>query len=488
MSTLYDSHAHLAREFNIELDRADGEFVAKMLHGRLEQDLQDWFYERILRVFDGVPVSGWPEQDPITSELRCRMEVSCFQSIESATIARQSGYILPDKIDWFVDWSFRVNLGPGADDAKKNRLQYFWNEPEKKRIELFSAILADALPKTRYAMFYIHLYAPLLVLATKATVATAFGDHAVAKMTQAEYGILDSQLQAAIWEVQTGGGVCYIIESEKGLLTTQSSQYGKLFHIWTDQEIAERMCQQYAEGHYVSEMDYRELGSQLTLMNNHGIKYVTIDRCGNKDVRIVPIGHLIQLIQESVTNVDNSELGVAFLKGTQADERNAFHDSAKEEIVSESSNLEQIVIDTFERKCLLTNPDSIVQELQLHGMTTTEVQGNPELLLQLSIARNIRIACEIMKSPVSAHQSLTLAKHSLVNASAERPSGVPLSDTERRLAIRLREIWLEAECKKMNEPFTEEIRKDAARMVAFGERGRTTFHAVGDWIRKLFGG
>lgn len=317
MSTLDDKYARLGSEFNIELDRTDGEFVTKMLHGRLEQDLRDWFYDRVFRVFDGVPVSEWSEQDQMTSEFRCRNEVSCFQSIVSAIVARQSSYVSPVKIDWFVDWSFRVNLGPGADDAKKNRLQYFWNEPENKRIELFSATLADALPDTGYAMFYIHLYGPLLVLATKATVATAFGDHAAAKTVQAAYGKLDSHLQAVITQMQTGGGVCYIIESEKGLLTTQSSQYGTVFHIWTEKQIAERMCQQYGEGHNVSAMDYRELGPQLTKMNNYGIKYITIDRGGNTDLRILPIGEVIQLVQQSVTNVDNSELGATFLKGTQ---------------------------------------------------------------------------------------------------------------------------------------------------------------------------
>ena len=309
MATLDDNYAELGAEFNATLRRTDGEFVAKMLHGRLEQDLRDWFYDRVFRIFDGVPTSEWSEQDQMISEFRCRNEVSCFQSIESAIVARKSDYVSAGNIDWFVDWCVRVNLGPGTDDAKENRLPYYWNEDEKKRIELLSAALADALPQTDYAMFYIHLYGPLLLRATNATVATAFADHATAKAMQAEYDRLDAQVQTVITQVNSGGGTCYIIESDKGLVTTQSSQYGRLFHIWTAQNLAEYMCDEYGEGHNVSPMNYRELGPQLTQMDNYGIEYVTIDRGADDDFCIVPIAKLIQLVQEMIAKIDTSELG-----------------------------------------------------------------------------------------------------------------------------------------------------------------------------------
>lgn len=312
-----DRFESLGAEFNTQLQRTDGEFIAKMLHGRLEQDLRDWFYDRVFRIFDHIPESEWSKSDQIGSEIQSRNEVSCFQSIESALFARESKYVSEENIDWFVDWCLRVNLGTASEYAKENRLSYFWNADEDKRVGLLSVSLVDALPKIDSAQFYIHLYGPSLILATKATVATAFADHATAKALQAEYDRVDTQLQALIKKVTSGGGTCFVIEGDKGLVITPTTQYGRVFHIWTDEKLADEIRHKYGEGHSVSEMSYRELGPQLTQMHNFGIKYVTIDSGTDGDVRVVPTAEVIQSVQEAIGKIDSSEIGAAFLSGTQ---------------------------------------------------------------------------------------------------------------------------------------------------------------------------
>ena len=318
MANMDELNMERGREFNTHLHRTDGEFVSKMLHGRLEQDLRVWLYERIFHIFDGVPLSEWSKDDQMTSEWRSRNEISCIQSIESAIFVRDLNYLPKETIDWFVAWCFRVNLGSGAEYAQLHRLPVFWNADEKKRLAIFSVHLSKVFPDADRSLFFIHLYAPLLLHATKATVATVFSDHATANKHQAEYHRLDLQLQTIIQQVTSGGGTCFVIENDKGVVTTKTSQYGRLFHIWTDENLAKSYRKQFGQEHAVNPMNYRELGPLLTQMKNIGITSVTIDLGSDSDFRIVPISELILSVQESITIIDSSELGKAFLNGFQS--------------------------------------------------------------------------------------------------------------------------------------------------------------------------
>ena len=176
MFSLAEKFSSLGTEFNKELRRNDGEFVAKILYGRLEQDIRDWIYDRVLRIFDGLSEAEWSGDDQSMSELRSRNEVSCFQAIETAIVARDSGYVPADKAEWFADWCLRLTLGVGAPDAKRHRFPHYWNKGQDERVAAFCAVLAAVLPETAYSYYFIVLYNRLLLLLTKATVATySFG-------------------------------------------------------------------------------------------------------------------------------------------------------------------------------------------------------------------------------------------------------------------------------------------------------------------------
>lgn len=316
--TLDEMYSKFGAEFDNALQRSDGKSVAKLIHARLENDLHNWFYDRIFRMFDSVSASEWSKQDQFMSEIRCRNEVSCIQSIESALMVQESGYIPASKMEWFVQWILKLNLGPGADEARLNRIPYYQEASNAQHVKLFSAVLANALPKTEHAYFYILLNAPLLFFATKASIAIAFDDHSKAKSIQAEQTKLESQLQVCISKVQTGGGVFYVIENEKGLLTTHSPQYGTLFHIWTNEHLANTMCLQYGNEYNTSTMCYREFIPQLEQLKECGIRFVTLDRELNAEVRIVSVQDVMEVVQKAIDQVDASELGSAYFASGHA--------------------------------------------------------------------------------------------------------------------------------------------------------------------------
>ena len=229
MSTPAANHSLLGAEFNTELRRNDGEFIARVLHGRLEQDVRDWFYDRVLRIFDGLSESAWSQDAQFMSEFRSRNEVSCCQAIETAITARDLHYVPANKAEWFADWCLRLTLGVGAPDAKQHRLPQYWNKGQDERVAVFCAAIADALPETLYSYYFIVLYNPLLLLLTKATVSTAFNDHATAKATLYEHNTIDSQLQTAINHFTSGGGVCYVVSSNGHMIITESTWNGSLY-------------------------------------------------------------------------------------------------------------------------------------------------------------------------------------------------------------------------------------------------------------------
>jgi hypothetical protein len=195
---------NLGLEFNEKLRRNDGEFVVKFLHGRLEQDLTDWFYDRVCRLFDIIPESAWSDRDRFMREFRSRNEVSCFQAVEAAIVARDSGYVPADRAEWFADWCLRLSLGVAAPDAKQHRFPHYWNRDQDKRADAFSAALASVLPETEDLHFFICVYTPLLRLLAKASVAAAFIDPATAKATASEHNLVDTRLQASIRKGRIG--------------------------------------------------------------------------------------------------------------------------------------------------------------------------------------------------------------------------------------------------------------------------------------------
>ena len=108
MTEVYDSGmAETMAEFNERLARSDGESVAHVLHEDLARSQSIWLDERVLPLFKG---SAWPEQ--AANELACRHEVSVFQAIEAANIAREAGYVAEDRANWFADWMLRLNSIP----------------------------------------------------------------------------------------------------------------------------------------------------------------------------------------------------------------------------------------------------------------------------------------------------------------------------------------------------------------------------------------
>ena len=97
-----------------------------------------------------------------------------------------------------------------------------------------------------------------------------------------------------------------------------------------------------------------------------------------------------------------------------------------------------------------------------------------------AIARDMIIACEAIGIPISPEQAATLAKHSLVGRVDAYNNGIPLSDAERAIAIRLTTIWLRSRIEEEGSKFTQEHYRDCERMVNFGERGLHIGHRIGD--------
>ena len=301
MSIPADNYPLLGAEFNKELRRNDGEFIAKVLHGRLEQDIRDWFYDRVLRIFDGLSEAEWSEDDQFVSEFRSRNEVSCFQAIETAIIARELRYVPADKAEWFADWCLRLTMGVAAPDAKQHRLPQYWNKGQDERVAVFCAVLAAALPETVYSYYFIVLYNGLLLLLTKATVATAFNDHATAKATLYEHNGIDSQLQTAINHFTSGGGVCYVVSSNGHMIITESAENGSLYYVWTTPELAEQMSKQHKEP-TVSVLNYRELNAQLSELKRRNVQSIVVDLGGRQEeMMLIPIDEFIDIHSNSNT-------------------------------------------------------------------------------------------------------------------------------------------------------------------------------------------
>ncbi len=313
MSPNYEKYEHLGREFGDNLARSDGASVAKSLHAYFEQDLRDWFYDEVLPYFSGIPEDDWSQSESITAEFNCRQAVSFFQSVRGAAVANERGHVSVGNMEWYTNWLMRLNLGESsAKQATEGWLRAFNERDREGQLELFSAAMSECLPEIQGKFFLLHVYAPTLDLRVQATTARAFGDGNEAQKLHAEAVSMEQKLDAAIREYSTGGGVCYVLESDQGLLITQSQRYGALFHLWLEPDYAKEMNEgQYGGIHRISPMDYRELEGQLRQFQSAGLRYATVDRRMNGEYRLVAITDMLQHVQQKIAAVDSSVPGKA---------------------------------------------------------------------------------------------------------------------------------------------------------------------------------
>lgn len=135
----------------------------------------------------------------------------------------------------------------------------------------------------------------------------------------------------------------------------------------------------------------------------------------------------------------------------------------------------------FDFKDVVVPSDEIAFEFRLLGLTFVDCESNGDLLFEVLIARNIRHACEALNIAISPHQALTLATHTLVGQKNYRNGvGVPLSDRERDIALRLVTIRIRGICRKNGHTFDEALERECETIVRFGERGLTVGHKIGE--------
>jgi hypothetical protein len=144
---------------------------------------------------------------------------------------------------------------------------------------------------------------------------------------------------------------------------------------------------------------------------------------------------------------------------------------------SEAAINEVIALNLFQD--LPTTAPGIALAATAVGLTIADLQADPDLAIEAAIAQNIRKACVALGLSVTPHQSLRLAKHMRVGADHYR-DGIPLSDTERRIALRFKTIYVRWYCEQNGKTFTQEHARDCERSVQFGERGLTIGHKIGE--------
>jgi hypothetical protein len=98
-------------------------------------------------------------------------------------------------------------------------------------------------------------------------------------------------------------------------------------------------------------------------------------------------------------------------------------------------------------------------------------------------AQNVRAICDLRQIAVSEEQARRIAKNTLVGHEYYS-KGVPLTAEERAIAEEVRFESLVAFVKRHGGNLTEELlnalRRDARRLVEFGENGLTILHKIGD--------
>jgi len=301
----------LGQDFDDNLGRSDGADVARSLHAHFEQDLRDWFYGQVWPYFTRFSEEQWPHPGSTIDELNGRITVSFFQSICGCTSAIDRAYIPIEKAEWYRNWLLRLNLDEsGAKHVTEGWLPEFDKLDRDGQLQLFLSALSKSFPEMRGRFFLLQLYSTTLDLRVQATTARAFGDGTEARRLYTEAASLDEQYGSEIRRFSTGGGECYVLENDDGLLITVSQQYGSFFHVWTTQDYAQEMNEgRYSGSHRVSLMDFRELAVRIHEMRAIGVRMVTVDRRMNGDGKVLPVLDVLEHVEDAITAVGSTEIG-----------------------------------------------------------------------------------------------------------------------------------------------------------------------------------
>lgn len=205
-NTFHRGYQELGRELAENLARSDGTELAISLHGRLERDLCDWFYDRVWPYFSAISPDDWSEDESEMAEFNCRNVVSFFQSLIGAAAAKERGYIPAHKEVWLTDWLLRLNLGDSAaKQANESWSPAFRGRDREAQLQLLCSALSRFLPDTQGQFFLLRVYAPTLELRVQATTAEVLGDINEAHRLRDQAVAMDNKLDAAIQHYLTGG-------------------------------------------------------------------------------------------------------------------------------------------------------------------------------------------------------------------------------------------------------------------------------------------
>jgi surfactin synthase thioesterase subunit len=103
---------------------------------------------------------------------------------------------------------------------------------------MISSTMSMHLPKIRGQLALLDLYFRTLDIRVQASTTMAFGDVGDARELYTEVISREQQYKAAIEQYSTGGGRCYVLENEQGLLRKLVDGHW-LFCIWSKAEDAE---------------------------------------------------------------------------------------------------------------------------------------------------------------------------------------------------------------------------------------------------------
>lgn len=95
------------------------------------------------------------------------------------------------------------------------------------------------------------------------------------------------------------------------------------------------------------------------------------------------------------------------------------------------------------------------------------------------MAGRVKLLCEELGIAVGDQSVMNIAATLMVDASANFPNGHPLNPRDRQVAEELVYQWMMSTFPGRE---SAPLRKSAAQRVAFGERGRTTLHWIGENI------
>jgi hypothetical protein len=325
-----------AAEFNERLARTDGDSVAGALQEILASDRAAWLDNQLLSRFKGSP---WPGQ--AADESRCRDEVSIFQAVEAAHIAREAGYVAEDRATWFADWMLRLALGAAESASRQAGLARYWRLDLGKRVDEFASALAALLPepvgahnlsqivrprrffweaaRVSPACYFVRTLAPLLHFRTFVGVSSAFHDDSTAQAARRTLDSRDRSLMEALDEFVRGGGVNYLVAQGGAWLTSVSEPHGVILPIFTLREAADRA---HCDGQDVVCVDNREMLARTPELQRLNVRYVAVISHATSDAEqeasLLPIDRFLQIVKNSVDRSNTGDLARAYRKAVTA--------------------------------------------------------------------------------------------------------------------------------------------------------------------------